>query len=91
MGTVIGFYALFLAKCMEIFVYLLMAPARVAHSIHINTIKLIVRLLENTPGGVRVLKALNGYVSTDASVHTEQSMEHENENNFDIDDYEYDN
>ena len=67
MGTVIGINALLLAKCMEVFVHVIMAPVRVVQGIHIKTIKLIVKMLENTPGGVNVLKVFNGYVSTDAA------------------------
>ena len=66
-GTVIGINALLLAKCMEVFVHVIMAPVRVVQGIHIKTIKLIVKMLENTPGGVNVLKVFNGYVSTDAA------------------------
>ena len=67
MGTVFGVTCLALAKCMEAFVYVLMTPVRVAQDVHIKAVKLIVRLLENTPGGLNVLKAFNGYVSTNAA------------------------
>ena len=66
-GTVFGVTCLALAKCMEAFVYVLMTPVRVAQDVHIKAVKLIVRLLENTPGGLNVLKAFNGYVSTNAA------------------------
>ena len=52
---------------MEVFVYVLMTPVRVVQGIHIKTIKLIVKMLESTPGGVNVLKVFNGYVSADAA------------------------
>ena len=66
-GSVIGMTAMILAKCMEIFVYVMMTPLRVARAIHVSVIKLIIRILENTPGGVSVLKVFNGYVNPDAA------------------------
>merc|ERR1711916_285085 len=74
-GSVIGITCLVLAKCMEAFVYVMMTPVRVAQDIHVKVIKVIVRLLENTPGGVSMLKVFNGYVNTHAA-----SVAHDCEN-----------
>lgn len=62
LGTFIGAWTLMIAKCVEVLAYILMTPYRVVTSIHINIIKLIVKVLSITPGGVQMLKALNGYV-----------------------------
>ena len=64
-GSLIGIGAIILAKCMEVFVYVMMTPLRIAKAAYVSAIKLIVRMLKNTPGGVTVLEAFTGFISAE--------------------------
>ena len=61
-GTLLGVFALLVARSIEVAVSMVQGPLGVARAVHVSALKLVIKFLGVLPGGTSILKVLNGYI-----------------------------